>query len=220
MVKGNGWQQYLTCRSIRAHECVRTLRSRLVSCAGHLHVRHQIPRMHAVTPVACAVPLSSGLRPHLVDAAYFWDSYRAPLRAPAPSVVELFFSIFGHHPGWIKAALLMRNRVAKLLGLAVPHDVDVLKASRQASYAVGDTIGPWPIYSITEHELIAGRDNRHLDFRVSIFRELTDGIPSVSVSTVCLVHNWFGKVYLFFVVPFHRWGVRYILRNALRAGRL
>jgi hypothetical protein len=34
------------------------------------------------------------------------------------------------------------------------------------------------------------------------------------------VHNWFGRAYLFFIVPFHRWGVKYIIKRALRAGRL
>jgi hypothetical protein len=34
------------------------------------------------------------------------------------------------------------------------------------------------------------------------------------------VHNLFGKIYLFFVVPFHRYGVKTLLRNAVAAGRL
>jgi Protein of unknown function (DUF2867) len=43
---------------------------------------------------------------------------------------------------------------------------------------------------------------------------------SVVVSTICTVHNLTGKLYLFFVVPFHRYGVRKLMANALAARRL
>jgi hypothetical protein len=42
----------------------------------------------------------------------------------------------------------------------------------------------------------------------------------VVVSTVCTVHNLFGKIYLFVIVPFHRSGVRSLMRNAVVAKRL
>jgi hypothetical protein len=115
---------------------------------------------------------------------------------------------------------VVRNRVARLLGLAVPSDAEVMAPVRRHTYEVGDTIGPWPIFSVSDNELIAGRDNEHLDFRLSILRESGGPKPAVVVSTVCVVHNWFGKVYLFFIVPFHKWGVKHIITRALRAGRL
>jgi hypothetical protein len=46
------------------------------------------------------------------------------------------------------------------------------------------------------------------------------GTPSVVVSTVCWVHNAAGKAYLRLIIPFHRWGVRHLLKRAVRAGRL
>jgi hypothetical protein len=173
-----------------------------------------------VSATECAVPLSSALQPSLVAPAYFCDAYRAPLSAPPATVVDIFFSIFGHHPPWIKTMLLLRNRVAKWCGLSVAADSDIIRPPRLATYEVGDTIGPWPIFSITDDELIAGRDNGHLDFRLSILRELQGPRPTVVVSTICITHNAFGKAYLFFIIPFHRWGVKYIMTNALRAGRL
>jgi hypothetical protein len=57
---------------------------------------------------------------------------------------------------------------------------------------------------LSEDEVIAGRNNKHLDFRVSVLK-LRDGDgSSVVVSTVCRVHNLAGKLYLSFVVPFYR----------------
>ena len=170
--------------------------------------------------VQCDVPLASALWPSAVAAAYFRDAWRAPLKTPPAEVVDIFFSIFGHHPRWIKLALIFRNRIAGAFGLSVPADSDILRPQRRESYRVGDTVGPWPIYTLTDRELIAGRNNGHLDFRLSVLRELDGPGPTVVVSTVCVVHNWFGKAYLFFIVPFHKWGVAYILSRALRAGRL
>lgn len=171
-------------------------------------------------PLECDVPLASALQTRLVAKAYFRDAYRAPLRLPPAGVIDIFFSIFGHHPRWIKIALVTRNRVAKACGLAVPTDQEVMASPRNEAYAVGDIIGPWPIFSVNEYELIAGRDNGHLDFRLSVLRELEGPTPSVVVYTVCMVHNRFAKVYLFFIVPIHKWGVKYLITRALRAGRL
>lgn len=173
-----------------------------------------------MSPTECSIPTASALQPALVGAAYFCDAYRAPLSVPPGSVVDIFFSIFGHHPQWIKTTLLLRNRIAKWCGLSVAADSDIIRPPPLADYQVGDTIGPWPIFSITDDELIAGRDNRHLDFRLSILRELQGLRPTVVVSTICITHNAFGKAYLFCIIPFHRWGVKYIMTNALRAGRL
>jgi hypothetical protein len=187
---------------------------------GHFSLGVRNSPMRHAAPVECDVPQSSALQPRLVAASYFSDAYRAPLTVPPAEVVDIFFSIFGHHPRWIKLALVLRNRVARLLGLAVPSDAEVMAPVRRHTYEVGDTIGPWPIFSVSDNELIAGRDNEHLDFRLSILRESGGPKPAVVVSTVCVVHNWFGKVYLFFIVPFHKWGVKHIITRALRAGRL
>ncbi|MEA2912314.1 MAG: hypothetical protein QOJ15_4395, partial [Bradyrhizobium sp.] len=40
------------------------------------------------------------------------------------------------------------------------------------------------------------------------------------VSTICTAHNVFGKIYLFFIIPFHRNGVRTLMSNAVVAKRL
>ena len=186
-------------------------------CAG---ARSERRALTCIKPVECGVPAASALQTHWVTAAYFCDAYRAPLKSPAANVADIFFSIFGHHPRWIKLTLVLRNQIAKWCGLSVPTVADIMNPHPRPSYQVGDTIGPWPIFSINPNELIAGRDNRHLDFRLSILRELGGQNLSVVVSTVCVVHNLFGKVYLFFIVPFHRWGVKYIITRALRAGRL
>jgi len=116
--------------------------------------------------------------------------------------------------------LILRNALARLAGLEVPTVEEIMKPEVKASYRVGDRIGPWPVFFAGENEIIAGRDNKHMDFRLSVLKSTADGVPCVIVSTICSVHNLFGKVYLFLIVPFHRSGVQVLLSRAVRAGRL
>lgn len=172
------------------------------------------------TILASDVPLHSVLDREWVTSAYFRDAYRAPLSRPQAGIVELFLALFAHHPLWLKIVLLLRNCMARACGLAVPTVAEVFDRTLQPHYRVGDKIGVWPLLSLTENELVVGRDNKHLDFRLSVLKQGPLHRASVTVSTVCRVHHFGGKLYLFFVVPFHRWGVQRLIADALRAGRL
>ena len=170
--------------------------------------------------VKCEVPSASVLDSHWIRSAYFQDSYRAPLSRPRDSVIDIFFALFAHHPFWVKLLLVARNRIATFCGLAAPTTAEIMRTEIKSSYSVGDKIGVWPIFALTGDELIAGRDNKHLDFRLSILRQPSDAGASVTVSTLCAVHNTAGKVYLFFIIPFHKWGVQRMLARAVAEGRL
>jgi Protein of unknown function (DUF2867) len=170
--------------------------------------------------VECDVPSGSVLSRELIERAYFRDSYRVLLSRRELGVVDIFFGIFGHHPRWMKLLLVVRNKVASLAGVDAPTAADILHVEIKDRYAVGDKIGVWPIFWLSEDELVAGRDNKHLDFRLSVLKVPDGDRTSVVVSTICTVHNLSGKLYLFFVVPFHRYGVRKLMANALAARRL
>ena len=170
--------------------------------------------------VECDIPSASVLERRVVVAAYFRDAYRAPITQAHASVVDIFFGVFGHHPLWMKLILVARNRIASMCGLDAPTAAEIISPEARAHYRVGDKIGPWPIFALTPNELVAGRNNRHLDFRLSVLRETSGETASAVISTVCTVHNRFGKIYLFFIVPFHRWGVQWLISRAVNAGRL
>lgn len=172
--------------------------------------------------IECDVPASSALGRDLVRSAYFHDSWRVPLTHPGLSIGKIFFALFGHTPRWMKTMLIVRNAVARWCGLEAPTPTvaEILRPAIRETYRVGEKIGPWPIYFIGDNEIVAGRNNKHLDFRLSVLRLADGDAESVVVSTVCSVHNLAGKIYLFFIVPFHRTGVRSLLSNAVAAKRL
>lgn len=169
---------------------------------------------------ATEIPRQSLLDAKAVATAYFSDSYRIPLRKGDMAMPALFFGIFGHHPGWMKGFLIARNRIAALCGLDVANDEAILRPVQQADYRVGESIGSWPIFNMADNELIVGRDNKHLDFRLSILRETTRQGSVATVSTICNVHNIYGRLYLRLIIPFHRMGLWRLLDQAVQSGRV
>jgi Protein of unknown function (DUF2867) len=170
--------------------------------------------------IECDVPASSALDRELVGHCDFRDSYRVPLSRPGLGMVDIFFAVFGHTPRWMKAMLILRNAAARLAGLEAPTVAEIMKPEPRTAYRVGEKIGPWPVFFVGEDEIIAGRDNKHMDFRLSVLKVRSGEAADVVVTTVCSVHNWFGRIYLFLIVPFHRAGVQGLLSRAVRAGRL
>ena len=166
--------------------------------------------------VECDVPSESALGKNLIERADFSDAYRAPLRRSEAGVVEIFFAIFAHRPVWMNLLLIARNKVAGFAGL----EREILNIEKRGHYIVGQKIGPWPIFFLGPNELVAGRDNKHMDFRLSIMKVRDGNGPSVVVSTLCMVHNRFGRYYLSSVTPFHKFGLRKLMASALAAGRL
>ena len=165
---------------------------------------------------ACEIPSSSVLDPRAIETAWFWDAWRTQINQPEEQVTDIFFAVFGHHPLWMKRVIIARNGVASLFGLETPANSEIMNPEIRSLYRVGDKIGPWPIYALTDTELIAGRDNKHLDFRLSVLK--TGGC--VVFSTVCTVHNTFGKIYLLCIAPFHTWGIRKLISDAVASHRL
>jgi hypothetical protein len=170
--------------------------------------------------IECDLPRGSALSPEMIGNAYFHDSYRAPLTREGLGIVEVFLALFGHTPLWMKLLLIVRNAAARLVGLEVPTVGEIMKPTVRSKYSVGEKIGPWPIFFIGDNEIVAGRNNKHMDFRLSVLKAMDGDSTSVVVSTICTVHNVFGKIYLFFIIPFHRHGVRSLMSNAVVAKRL
>ncbi len=173
---------------------------------------------HAVVP--CPLPDGSVLDRCWVGIATYRDAYRVSLARGDTTVVDIFFAVFGHHPTWLKAVLLARHRVGAWFGLDAASAADILRPQQAQSYRVGQQIGPWPIFFLSDAELVAGRDNKHLDFRLSVHKEIDATSTTVIVSTVCIAHNAAGRAYLRAITPFHAWGLQRLIKRAIQAGRL
>ena len=155
-----------------------------------------------------------------VGKAYYVDSYDAPLRRPDLKMHEIYVAILGHLPWWARTLIIVRNTVVSQFGLHAETSANVWKPELKDSYVPGDKIVRFILYSQDENEIIAGRDDKHLDFRVSIMKLHDHGTHRVVVSTIIFVHNFFGKAYLLFVLPFHKLGLKHLLSQAVAHDRI
>ncbi|MEO1239704.1 MAG: DUF2867 domain-containing protein [Pseudomonadota bacterium] len=110
--------------------------------------------------------------------------------------------IIGAFPGWVQALVKLRGALVRPFGLmADPPQAD------------GDRVGPFPLVSESDDEVLAGFDDTHLNFLVSVCRQ--DG--KIHLSTWVRPHNFGGRAYLTLIMPFHIAVVRNALHRVARA---
>lgn len=76
-------------------------------------------------------------------------------------------------------------------------------------FEIGKTIGMFNIYYISKDEIIAGENDKHLDFIVSLLRHEN----ALTVSTFVKYNNLFGKIYMFFIAPMHKIVVKNMIKK-------
>jgi len=153
-------------------------------------------KVHAVDPDADTAALLAG--------AQFVDAFSITLDDDALDARHAAAKMLGHQPRWIKGLMSLRHRLVTPFGL---------KTSAPAGTGAADTVGIFPIVSETSDRLVAGFDDKHLDFRVVVDVTTAGQTQRVTATTLVLTHNLLGRVYLTIVLPFHRLIVRALLRQ-------
>lgn len=139
-----------------------------------------------------STPLPSQSQLHdRCDASDFLDCYYVPSNLPPRMAAEIITDF----PGWAQLLLRLRGIVTAPFGLLN----DIADAP--------DKVGIFPVECENKVEVIAGFNDKHLDFRVSVMSQA----GRVFLATWVHPHNFGGKVYLTAIMPFHK----LIVRNAL-----
>jgi hypothetical protein len=140
----------------------------------------------------------------LLAGAQFSDAFSVVVDGTALDARHAAEKMLGHSPRWIERLLALRNLLVSPFGLKKPV--------RTGSGAV-DTIGIFPVMSETPRRLIAGLNDKHLDFRVVVDIATSGHGQRVTATTLVLTHNSLGRIYLAIILPFHRLVVRALLRQ-------
>ncbi len=166
-----------------------------------------------------SVPRESEIASYL-PGADFSDAYEVMVPSSGQRIEDSYHAVMSSMPEWFRNLFKLRNAIVRPLGLEAPRSHEIDKVATKKSYQVGDKAGVFNFYGRTENEFIAGGDDKHLDFRLSILR-ISDGDKDrITVTTSVKTHNVFGRLYLGTIMPFHKLGVKTLLRNAATAGRL
>jgi hypothetical protein len=104
-------------------------------------------------------------------------------------------------PGWALALLKLRNAIVGVFGLKT----DPKNEAEKTFFTVIEN---------NDNEIVMGEIDRHLDFRLSIMKDKSEG--AVSLTTVVHFNNMWGRVYFFPVKPFHKIIIRTLLKKYLK----
>lgn len=155
--------------------------------------------------IKTSIPNSS-LYAEYIDSVDYFDAFKMDLKDETLSAELIYKGMFSTVPEWVEYLMKIRNKVVSLFGLkSVKGDSDL-------EFKVGNRAGMFHIYFISENEVIAGEDDRHLNFRVSVLKEA----KKVTVTTLVKYHNWFGKFYMTLIKPFHSLIVQIMMKNYLK----
>jgi hypothetical protein len=112
--------------------------------------------------------------------------------------------MMARQPRWAEALLSLRNLLVAPLGL---------KTSGASADTPRDMIGIFPVVSQAPDRLVAGFNDRHLDFRIVVDVTAPGDSRRVTATTVVKTHNRLGRIYLAVIMPFHRLIVPALLRQ-------
>lgn len=129
-----------------------------------------------------SLPQTSALQPRIAPTD-FVDCYSVAANlAPREAA-----NIITNFPGWARLLVSLRNLITAPFGLSADGP------------PAQDKIGFFPVEMENDHELIAGFDDKHLNFRVSVISQA----GRVFLATWVHPHNLGGKLYLKTILPFH-----------------
>ena len=152
--------------------------------------------VHEVTPAIDRNTLLAG--------AQFVDAFSIAIDNPALDARHAAERMMARQPRWIETLTSLRNILVTPLGL---------KTSGESRTAPREMVGIFPIVSQTPDRLVAGFNDKHLDFRVVVDVANSGALRNVTLTTLVLTHNRLGRTYLAIILPFHRLVVRSLLRQ-------
>lgn len=146
--------------------------------------------MFATGVTATELPSDSALHARIANGD-FLDCYAVAAETGPRRAAEIITAF----PRWARFLVAIRRLVTTPFGLS------------NDGPPAADRVGIFPVESETDRELIAGFNDRHLNFRVSVMSD--EG--RVFLATWVHPHNFGGRFYLKVIMPFHI----LIARNAL-----
>ncbi|BAK73573.1 DUF2867 domain-containing protein [Arcobacter sp. L] len=150
-----------------------------------------------------SLPSSSNIN-SFISKIDFSDSYEIRLKKD-DDIKNIYLKFLLNSPKLVKYLMLLRNKIMSLFGFKT----EIINSNNIKDIQLGNKVGFFNIYFINEHEIIAGEEDKHLDFLVSFYKRDT----TLIVTTLVKYNNIFGKIYMTFVKPFHKIVVKNMLKN-------
>ncbi|VAW10752.1 hypothetical protein MNBD_BACTEROID03-734 [hydrothermal vent metagenome] len=139
------------------------------------------------------------------------DTFAVALQNKDIAIEDVYLNVFAHSPKWVNNLLQLRNKIVNFFGIKT-----TVGEMKKENLKVGEKTGIFKIYALYNNELIAGEDEKHLDFRISILKN--EGL--LTISTLVHYNNWFGRLYFFIIKPFHKMVAKSMMKSAVTNNRI
>lgn len=177
-------------------------------------------KQHKMTIIKTHLPNSSILAGNHKKYNYV-DSFQGTLfdgenKFKSIDVGKAFFS---SSPKWVEKLFTLRNKIVSVFGLKTSGELtDKQKQLDNFKCEQGEQLGLFKVFYKSENEVVLGEDDKHLNFRISLFldQSLTDkSRKDLTISTTVEFNNWFGRLYFLPVRPFHKFIVPTMLKGII-----
>lgn len=127
----------------------------------------------------------------------YTDAYSQEINCSKPITPEEFYNItFNQLPKWISWLMSLRNSIVKPLGLDTKRRFTDM------------------IYERNSNEIIFGMPDKHLTFYVSMWCSNAHNNRQILKITILVKYNnTLGRIYFFFIRPFHKIIISSLLRR-------
>ncbi|ASO07396.1 DUF2867 domain-containing protein [Arenibacter algicola] len=129
-------------------------------------------------------------------------------------------AFFSSGPQWVSKLFSLRNKIVSVFGLKTSgENTNREKQLQNFKCEPGEQMGLFKVFAKNENEVILGEDDKHLNFRVSLFlgpQISGTTIKHTTVSTTVEFNNWFGRLYFIPVRPFHKLIVPTMLKGIIK----
>ena len=128
--------------------------------------------------------------------------------------VEDLFPMFCYSlPRVFMILVIIRETAAKLIGLKTSSKKEFENHLKNYTGEIGQRIALAEVLEKNSNELLAGLDDKHLNFRLSFVLEKCEETIQLNVGTYVMFNNWVGRLYFVFVKPIHRLFMPRIVKN-------
>lgn len=121
-------------------------------------------------------------------------------------IVNCFFTA---SPGFVTILMKLRDFIVGFIGLKTGN----YTRRKKVRFEPGKEIGLFKMFQKNNQEAIIGTDDKHLNFRVSLYVKPTEATTEILISTVVHFNNVWGRIYMTIVSPFHKVVVRGMIKK-------
>lgn len=167
------------------------------------------------------LPINSVLLSDTIEYDYI-DSFQSSFMDKDGTITsnDIGKTFFMSGPKWIDILFDFRNKLVGLFGLKTSMKItDRQKLLNNFKGEEGDRLGLFKVYHKTADEIVIGEDDKHLNFRVSLFinkHKSQISNKQLTLITTVKFNNWFGRFYFFLILPFHNVIVPTMLKGIIK----